>query len=74
MRDIKRIEKFCARLAKARKMFPNQRFGQLMCNILGDMQAGGRDPFFPEEDEMIAYIEKWCAMNNPYGNGKERSE
>lgn len=74
MRDPKRIDKFCARLAKAWKMFPDQRFGQLMCNILGDMQMNGRDPFFPEEDEMIKYIEKWCRANNPYGNGKERSE
>lgn len=74
MRDPKRIDKFCKRLAKAWKMFPDQRFGQLMCNILGDMQSNGRDPFFPEEDEMIKYIEKWCMENNPYGNGGKNRE
>ena len=30
-----------------------------MMNILGDMSATGRDPFFPEDDEMIAYFESY---------------
>jgi len=28
-------------------------------NVLGDMQGSGRDPFFPEEDEMIEYFKKY---------------
>lgn len=60
MRDPKRIQAFCNRLARAWEMLPDWRFGQLMMNALGEMQYGGRDPFFPEEDEMIQYIEKFC--------------
>lgn len=61
MRDPKRIHKFCGRLAKAWMMLPDWRFGQLMCNMLGEMASGGRDPFFPEEDEMIKFIEDYCS-------------
>ena len=32
-----------------------------MCNMLGEMASGGRDPFFPEEDEMIKFIEDYCS-------------
>ena len=60
MRDPERIDKFCERLAKAWKNYPNWRFGQLMVNILSEMMAQGRDPFFPEEDEMILFIEDYC--------------
>lgn len=70
MRDPKRIHKFCARLEKAWMMFPDQRFGQLMCNILGDMQSNGRDPFFPEEDEMIEYIEKYLGVDTEKKHAK----
>ena len=58
MRDLGRIDFFCGRLAAAWRKVPDQRFGQLMCNILGDMSEK-RDPFFTEEDEMIEFIEKW---------------
>lgn len=59
MRDPERIAGFCDRLAEAWKSVPDWRFGQLMCNVLGDMAASGRDPFFPEDDEMIDYIERY---------------
>ena len=44
--------------------FPDWRFGQLMTNFLGWVYSvKKRDPFFPEEDEMLMYIreygEKW---------------
>lgn len=58
MRDIGRIDSFCGRLAAAWRKVPDFRFGQLICNIFGEMSEK-RDPFFPEEDEMIEYIEKW---------------
>lgn len=55
MRDPARIQKFCNRLAKAWRCHPDWRFGQLICNVFGEM---GADPFFPEDEEMIAFIEK----------------
>lgn len=61
MRDPKRIREFCNRLASAWKQVPDWRFGQLMCNALGEMAAQGTDPFFPEEDKMIEFIENYCA-------------
>lgn len=76
MRDPKRIQKFCSRLARAWETLPDWRFGQLMVNALGAMN---RDPFFPEDDEMIEYIESYVA-NSPYraigrsNHDAERSE
>lgn len=63
MRDPKRIRKFCNRLARAWEMVPDWRFGQLMVNALGELN---RDPFFPEDDEMIAHIEKYVKTHSPY--------
>ena len=59
MRNVKRIDEFCDRLAKAWKKYPDFRFGQFMMNVLGQMSSEGRDPWFPEEDEMIEYIENY---------------
>lgn len=68
MRDPKRIDDFCNRLKVVWKQVPDWRFGQLMMNALGAMQAGGRDPFFPEEDEMIKFLENYVSSpsNNPF--------
>lgn len=54
-RDIKRIDGYMARLAGIWKSVPDWRFGQLMCNILG---AAGKDPFFVEDGELFAAMEK----------------
>ena len=67
MRDPKRIDKFCWRLAEAWKKVPDWRFGQLMVNCLGSMD---RDPFFPEDDEMIQYIEKYLGVDTEKKNAK----
>lgn len=66
MRDINRIDKFCNELAEVWKCYEARdlRFGQLIMNVLGKMQSEGRDPFFPEEDEMIEYFRKYFAMPN----------
>ena len=56
MRDKKRIRAFCNRLADVWEQCPDLRFGQLMMNVFGRM---GKDPFFPEDDEMIGYIEQF---------------
>lgn len=60
MRDPGRIYTFCNELANLwASNVPDWRFGQLMMNTLGKMQAGGRDPFFPEEDEMLKFLQNY---------------
>ena len=60
MRNSNRLDEFYDRLKKVHKeRFSDLRFGQFMMCVLGDMQNKGRDPFFPEEDEMIKFIEEW---------------
>lgn len=60
MRNQDRIYKFCNELANIwATECPDWRFGQLMMNVLGEMQAGGRDPFFPEEEEMMKFFKKY---------------
>ena len=68
MRDIKRIDDFCNRLKVVWKQVPDLRFGQFMMNVLGAMLKGGRDPYFPEEDEMIKFLEDYVSSssNNPF--------
>lgn len=64
MRDKKRIRKFCNELALIwEQECPDWRFGQLMMNVLGDMARNGRDPFFPEEEEMLNYFKKYFGGN-----------
>ena len=64
MRNPNRIFEFCDELATLwYDRVPDWRFGQLMCNVLGQMAGEGRDPFFPEEDEMIEYIRKFFHPN-----------
>ena len=60
MRNPNRLDEFYDRLKKVHKeRHSDLRFGQFMMCVLGDMQSKGRDPFFPEEDEMIKFIEEW---------------
>lgn len=43
-----------------RKHFPEWRFGQFMLNFLGWVNSvKKRDPFFPEEDEMLMYVREY---------------
>ena len=56
MRDIKRIDDFCNKLAEYWKQVPDWRFGQLIVNILSTCS---RDPFFYEEDEMLKLFEEY---------------
>lgn len=59
MRDVKRIKKFCDELALVwENNCPDWRFGQMICNVFGEM-AMERDPFFPEEDEMIKFFKDY---------------
>lgn len=63
MRDPKRIQAFCNRLARAWEMVPDWRFGQLMFNAISEM---GRDPFYLEDDKMIEYLENYTKTNSPF--------
>ena len=67
MRNPERIEGFCNRLAIAWRKFPDLRFGQLIWNCFNEMANEGTDPFFPEDEEMISYIER--LINEWSGNG-----
>lgn len=70
MRDINRIYPFLARLGKVwEEKCPDWRFGQMMVNVLGEMPI---DPFFPEEDEMIVYIENY--FNKDFRKEKKDGE
>ena len=55
MRDINRIDVFCDRLKKVWKENPDQRFFQLINNI---MSRYGSDMYYIEDDEAINMIEK----------------
>ena len=56
MRDPKRIDKFCAELAKLWHIVPDWRFGQLISNVLGSYKG---DIFFPEDDKMLDFMKKY---------------
>ena len=58
MRNPKRIDDFCEKLKYYWKIVPDWRFGQLMCNVLGEI-AVKKDPFFIEESEMIEAFDKY---------------
>ena len=62
IRDKDRLDKFYNNLKKIHKeAFPDMRFGQFMCNVLGWIQqTKKRDPFFPEEKEMIELIREYA--------------
>ena len=40
--------------------FPDCRTGQLWVNFLNWIADSGVDPFFPEEDELLTYLKKFC--------------
>lgn len=58
MRDPKRIPKICARLAAVWEHVPDWRLGQLLMNLLNMyVEKTKRDPFFPEDEELISFFE-----------------
>lgn len=64
MRKVDRLDKFYDELKEIhKKSFPDMRFGQLMMNFLGFVSSTKeRDPFFPEDDEMIKLLKEY--VNN----------
>lgn len=59
MRDPNRIYKFCNHLAVVwEAQHPDMRFGQFVEVIFSRIKDSGKDPFYLEENEMMAEIEK----------------
>ena len=54
-RDPKRIDQFLKSLGECWKTVPDWRFGQFILNTFGML---GKDPFYPEDQEMIAFFEE----------------
>lgn len=65
MRDPNRIDEFCAHLAELWHNVPDWRFGQLMCNMLGQISYDrGVDTFYIEDDEMLMAMKNYFNMEN----------
>ena len=62
MRDLNRIYNFTNELTRIWiTYYSDWRFGQLMMNFLSWLQSEKkRDPFFPEESEMLTYLKEYC--------------
>lgn len=60
MRDINRIEPFMEEVTRLWKTkCPDMRFGQFMCNVLGEVGAMTHlDPFYFEDDKMLSLIKE----------------
>ena len=79
MRNPERLDNFYNELKEIHKRsFPDLRFGQFMMNAL-EWIAKKRDPFFPEEDEMLELIKEYVNTNSMWyrewdlrGNNYER--
>ena len=65
MRDPNRIDEFCAHLAELWHHVPDWRFGQLMCNVLGQIASDrGIDPFYIEDGEMLREMKNYFNKEN----------
>lgn len=64
MRNPNRIEPLLAKLAEAWHKYPDQRFGQFMCNFFGACQV---DSFYYEDDA-------WMVALQAYIDGKDPGE
>lgn len=62
MRNPIRLDRFYDELRIIHKSnFPDWRFGQLYSNFFGWLVSEkGIDPFFPEEDKMVKYLEEFA--------------
>ena len=60
MRDPERIRKYCQTLAECWEMVPDWRFGQFLCNTLGEVltELKQKDLFFPEDEELFSALQK----------------
>ena len=56
MRDPYRIYKFCNKLAKMWSEVPDWRFGQLISNLICDLES--TDFFYLEDEVLFKYLEE----------------
>ena len=62
MRKVERIKPFMEEITKLwEENCPDWRFGQLIINVFGDWD---RDPFFPEEDEILERFKSFFNKND----------
>ena len=67
MRNPDRLDDFYTEFCKIhKKAFPDWRVGQLYLNFLGWVQSKNRDPFFPEEDELLKLFKEYANTNSPW--------
>ncbi len=64
MRDEKRIDVVCNKISEYWHKVPDWRFGQLLCNLLGE-ELNGRDLFFIEENEFMNMMDKFFNEDFP---------
>ena len=71
MRNPERLDSVYLQLCEIhKKSFPDMRFGQLMMNFLGFVNSTKkRDPFFPEEDEMVELFKEYANSNSMWYQG-----
>ena len=71
MIKVERLDKFYDELKEIhKKSFPDMRFGQLMMNFLGFVNSTKkRDPFFPEEEEMLELFKEYANSNSMWYQG-----
>ena len=69
MRDKNRIPEFTGKYAELwMNAAPDQRFGQFTINFFNwIIKTYGVDPFFPEEEKMLTYMQDYC--KSVYGLG-----
>lgn len=59
MNPERRIDTFCDELKRLWRRVPDWRFGQLMCNLLGEVHDEARkDPFYIEDGELLEVFDR----------------
>ncbi len=71
IRKAERLDSFYEELKNIhKKSFPDMRFGQFILNALGWINSTKmRDPFFPEENEMLDLIKEYANLNSMWYQG-----
>ncbi len=73
IRKAERLDNFYEELKEIhKKSFPDMRFGQFILNVLGWISSTKkRDPFFPEDNEMLDLIKEYANSNLMWYQGWE---
>ena len=71
MRNPERLDSVYLQLCEIhKKSFPDMRLGQFLLNTLGWISSTKkRDPFFPEEDEMVELFKEYANSNSMWYQG-----